>query len=58
VASNKPKKERKPNWRHYDLATAGPVDDYLYSLLPKRDEVLAEMEDYATSMTFRSLARQ
>jgi caffeoyl-CoA O-methyltransferase len=48
VASNKPKKERKPNWRHYDLATAGPVDDYLYSLLPKRDEVLAEMEDYAT----------
>ena len=48
MASNKPKKERKPNWRHYDLATAGPVDDYLYSLLPKRDEVLAEMEDYAT----------
>jgi predicted O-methyltransferase YrrM len=48
VASSKPKKERKPNWRHYDLATAGPVDDYLYSMLPRRDEVLSEMEDYAT----------
>jgi caffeoyl-CoA O-methyltransferase len=45
---NKPKKEKKPNWRHYDLTTAGPVDDYLYSLLPKRDEVLVEMEDYAS----------
>jgi predicted O-methyltransferase YrrM len=28
--------------------TAGPVDDYLYSMIPKRDPVLAEMEDYAT----------
>lgn len=37
----------KPNWRHYNFVTAGPVDDYLYSMLPKRDEVLAEMEDYA-----------
>jgi caffeoyl-CoA O-methyltransferase len=44
---NKPKKESKPNWRHYDFTTAGPVDDYLYSMLPKRDEVLAEMEEYA-----------
>lgn len=42
------KRESKPNWRHYNLATAGPVDDYLYSLLPKRDEVLEEMEGYAT----------
>ena len=25
------------------------MDDYLYSMLPKRDEVLAEMEDYATA---------
>lgn len=41
-------RESKPNWRHYNLATAGPVDDYLYSLLPKRDEVLEEMEGYAT----------
>ena len=38
----------RPNWRHHNLTTAGPVDDYLYSMLPKRDEVLAEMEDYAT----------
>ena len=46
----KPRKENKPNkpkWRHYDFTTTGPVDDYLYSMLPKRDEVLAEMEDYA-----------
>ena len=42
------KKDGKPNWRHYNLTTAGPVDDYLYSMLPKRDEVLTEMEDYAT----------
>jgi predicted O-methyltransferase YrrM len=48
VAANKLKKENKPNWRHYNFATAGPVDDYLYSMLPKRDEVLAEMEDYAS----------
>ncbi len=44
---DKPKKERKPSWRHYDLTTAGPIDDYLYSMLPKRDSVLVEMEDYA-----------
>ena len=37
----------KPRWRH-DGITAGPVDDYLYSMLPSRDEVLAEMEEYAT----------
>ena len=42
------KKSSRPSWRHYDLTTAGPVDDYLYSMLPKRDNVLAEMEDYAT----------
>jgi len=47
VAQNKLKKETKPNWRHYGFTTAGPVDDYLYSMLPKRDEVLAEMEGYA-----------
>jgi caffeoyl-CoA O-methyltransferase len=51
VAHSKPqpkeKKESKPNWRHYNLTTAGPVDDYLYSMLPKRDSVLEEMEDYA-----------
>jgi caffeoyl-CoA O-methyltransferase len=48
VSQNKAKEESKPNWRHYDLTTAGPVDDYLYTMLPKRDEVLAEMEGYAS----------
>jgi len=42
------KKKAPPNWRHYNFTTAGPVDDYLYSMLPKRDAVLAEMEDYAS----------
>jgi len=42
------KKADKPSWRHFNFVTAGPVDDYLYSMLPKRDDVLAEMEDYAT----------
>ncbi len=42
------KKSAPASWRHYDFTTAGPVDDYLYSMLPRRDEVLAEMEDYAT----------
>src|SRR5437879_2740104 len=37
----------KPAWRHEDV-TAPAVDDYLYSMLPRRDEVLSEMEDYAT----------
>jgi caffeoyl-CoA O-methyltransferase len=30
--------------------TAGPVEDYLYSLLPARDEVLAEMEAEAEKL--------
>src|SRR6202166_5376628 len=47
VSQNKPKKESKPSWRHFSLTAAGPVDDYLYSMLPKRDEVLTEMEEYA-----------
>jgi caffeoyl-CoA O-methyltransferase len=41
------KKNTPASWRHYNFITAGPVDSYLYSMLPKRDEVLAEMEDYA-----------
>lgn len=41
-------KESRATWRHYNFTTAGPVDDYLYSMLPKREPVLAEMEDYAT----------
>jgi caffeoyl-CoA O-methyltransferase len=48
VAANKSMKKGKPSWRHYNFTTAGPVDDYLYSMLPKRDEVLVEMEDYAS----------
>ncbi len=47
MAQKKLKKESKPSWRHYDLATAGPVDDYLYSMLPRRNDVLVEMEGYA-----------
>jgi caffeoyl-CoA O-methyltransferase len=43
------KKDRAASWRHYNFTTAGPVDDYLYSMLPKREEVLSEMEDYATA---------
>jgi caffeoyl-CoA O-methyltransferase len=47
AAKSKPTRDAKPNWRHYNFTTAGPVDDYLYSMLPKRDDVLAEMEGYA-----------
>ncbi len=47
MPAKKPK-ENKPNWRHYDFTTAGPVNDYLYSMLPKRDQVLVEMEEYAS----------
>lgn len=42
------KKQGPASWRHYNFTTAGPIDDYLYSMLPKRDAVLAEMEQYAT----------
>jgi caffeoyl-CoA O-methyltransferase len=56
MSPNKPKKnpdelknlQDKPRWRHHDHITAAPVDDYLYSMLPKRDQVLAEMEAYAS----------
>jgi caffeoyl-CoA O-methyltransferase len=47
VAQNK-QKDGKARWRHYNFTTSGPVDDYLYSMLPEREEVLDEMEDYAT----------
>jgi caffeoyl-CoA O-methyltransferase len=33
-------------WRQHGI-TAAPVEDYLYSVLPPRDEVLAEMESEA-----------
>ena len=39
-------KSDKPRWRMDGITTA-PVEDYLYSLLPSRDEVLSEMEDQA-----------
>jgi len=42
------KKTAPPSWRHYNFTTSGPVDDYLYSMLPKRDAVLTEMEQYAS----------
>lgn len=45
--SQNTKKDGRARWRHYNFVTSGPVDDYLYSLLPKRDEVLTEMEEYA-----------
>ncbi len=48
MAQHKLKKANRPSWRHYSFTTAGPVDDYLYSMLPKRDATLAEMEDYAS----------
>jgi caffeoyl-CoA O-methyltransferase len=44
-----PNETDKPNWRHDDGIIRSSVDDYLYSMLPKRDEVLAEMEDYASA---------
>jgi caffeoyl-CoA O-methyltransferase len=47
VAKNEARKQSKPSWRHYNLTTVGAVDDYLYSMLPMRDRVLVEMEDYA-----------
>lgn len=36
------------SWRHHGNITRPEVDDYLYSLLPPRDEVLSEMEAEAT----------
>jgi caffeoyl-CoA O-methyltransferase len=46
--SQSKQKDSRAKWRHYDFTTAGAIDDYLYSMLPKRDQVLEEMEDYAT----------
>jgi caffeoyl-CoA O-methyltransferase len=40
--------ERRPEWQHHGFVTEPRVDDYLYSLLPPRDAVLAEMEEQAT----------
>src|SRR3954454_19660282 len=38
-----PQTDEKPAWMMHGI-TAAPIEDYLYSLLPARDEVLAEME--------------
>ena len=46
--SESKKKDSRASWRHYNFTTAGPVDDYMYSMLPSRDDVLVEMEDYAS----------
>ena len=35
--------DNKPAWMMHGI-TAAPIEDYLYSLLPPRDEVLASME--------------
>ena len=48
MPQSNPKKESKPRWRHYNFTTVAAVDDYLYSMLPQRDDVLVEMEDYAS----------
>jgi caffeoyl-CoA O-methyltransferase len=39
--------EKAASWRHRGLITNPEVDDYLYALLPKRDDVLVEMEAQA-----------
>src|SRR6202167_3397458 len=44
-----PNRSNKPGWRHDNGFTAAPVDAYLYSMWPKRDAVLSEMEDYAAA---------
>ena len=36
------------SWRHHGFITQPDVDDYVYNLLPPRDEVLAEIEAEAT----------
>jgi predicted O-methyltransferase YrrM len=41
------KKVAKPYWLMSGITT-GPVEEYLYSMLPPRDEVLAEIEAEAT----------
>lgn len=41
-----PSTNDKPAWMMHGI-TAAPIEDYLYSLLPPRDEVLAAMENEA-----------
>jgi len=42
-----PNTNTKPQWMMHGI-TAEPVEEYLYSLLPARDEVLAKMENEAS----------
>jgi predicted O-methyltransferase YrrM len=42
-----PKTSDKPHWMMHGI-TLEPVESYLYSLLPPRDEVLVEIENAAT----------
>jgi caffeoyl-CoA O-methyltransferase len=39
-----PQNVSRPSWRHFGDITNPAVDDYLFSLLPPRGDVLAEME--------------
>ena len=41
-----PETPKKPDWLNYKI-TASPVEQYVYSLLPARDEVLTEIESQA-----------
>lgn len=41
-----PQTSDKPRWMMHGI-TSEPVENYLYSLLPPRDQVLSEMEDQA-----------
>src|SRR5690348_12678226 len=43
---NMPETPDKPDWLTYQI-TSEPVEKYLYSVLPARDEVLEEMEAQA-----------
>jgi len=49
-----PEQPAKPDWRMGGI-TVPQVEDYLYSMLPPRDEVLAEMEADAARTTWPSL---
>ena len=42
-----PKATNKPSWMMHGTITSEPVENYLYSLLPPRDEILTEMETAA-----------
>jgi len=51
------KKKINEYWRMGGITTAA-VEDYIYSILPPRDEVLADMEAEAPNTKFQLLARQ